>query len=166
MAHDGRLEQVSGIGPRRAEVIRLALATMLARVHVRHRHVPPASEPDVATILDVDREYCERIESLPKIASRRFDAHDRDEPTLPILHTDRDGWHFTAFFSNTPRAVRLHKEHDWVVVFFYDGNHEELQRTVVTETQGPLRGERVVRGRNRDCMTYYGRPSEQLSLAL
>jgi len=31
----------------------------------------------------------------------------------------------------------------------------EAQRTVVTETRGALSGQRVVRGRERECMSYY-----------
>ena len=45
---------------------------------------------------------------------------------------------------------------DWVVVYFYgDDDHREGQRTVVTESQGPLRGRRVVRGRETECRVYY-----------
>ena len=38
---------------------------------------------------------------------------------------------------------------DWVVLF-YDGGDGEGQCTVVTETRGPLEGQRVVRGRERE----------------
>ena len=39
-----------------------------------------------------------------------------------------------------------------MVIFFYDGEHEEGQHTVVTETHGPLKGQRVVRGREAECL--------------
>lgn len=41
---------------------------------------------------------------------------------------------------------------DWVVIYFYDGDHRERQCTVVTETQGPLNGRRIVRGREAESM--------------
>ena len=37
---------------------------------------------------------------------------------LPVLHTERGAWHFTALFSNTARAHELGRTRDWVVVYF------------------------------------------------
>ena len=45
-----------------------------------------------------------------------------------------------------------------VVLYFYDGDHREGQRTVVTETHGPLKGRRVVRGSEVECAAHYGSP--------
>jgi len=107
-------------------------------------------------LLDVDQEYCQKAvaDRLPKVAPRRFNpAH---ETWLPILHTERDGWHFTALFSNTARAHELGRTRDWVVIYFYDGDHREGQNTVVTETHGPLKERRVVRGREAQCRQFYG----------
>lgn len=62
-------------------------------------------------------------------------------------------------FSNTARAHELGKTDDWVVVYFRKGKREN-QCTVVTETRGPLKGKRVIRGREDECRTYYdARPS-------
>jgi DNA polymerase (family 10) len=48
----------------------------------------------------------------------------------------------------------LNKTVDWVVVYYeQDGN--EHQCTVVTERRGRLKGRRVVRGREKECMAYY-----------
>ncbi len=63
--------------------------------------------------------------------------------------------HFTALFSNTARAHELGRTSDWVVVYHYDDHHREGQSTVVTETQGPLLGRRVVRGREPECRALY-----------
>jgi DNA polymerase (family X) len=52
-----------------------------------------------------------------------------------------------ALCSNTALAHRLGRTRDWVVIYYYDGDHREGQCTVVTETRGALAGERVVRGR-------------------
>jgi putative hydrolase len=148
-AHDGRLEQVPGVGPRRARMVAAALAHMLQR---RPAHPPsPAAEPDVEVLLDVDREYREQAAAgkLRKIAPKRFNPEG--DPWLPILHTHHDGWEFTALFSNTARAHDLGKTADWVVLYFHSDHGPEGQRTVVTETSGPLQGHRVVRGREAEC---------------
>jgi Holliday junction resolvasome RuvABC DNA-binding subunit len=156
-AHDGRLESVPGVGPRRAAAIRASLQAMLSRSRPRlaARSAGAAHEPDVATLLAVDREYRRDAESgrLPTIAPRRFNPSG--EAWLPVLHTERDGWHFTALYSNTAQAHQLNRTHDWVVLYYYDDEHAEGQHTVVTETHGPLTGRRVVRGREVECRRHY-----------
>jgi hypothetical protein len=72
-----------------------------------------------------------------------------------VLHTIRGKWHFTALHSNTARAHDLGKVLDWVVVYFHEDDRAGAQRTVVTETRGPLLGKRVVRGREEECMTFH-----------
>ena len=153
-AYDGRLQEVPGIGVRRVQMIRAALAEMLSR-RLRARSIRPVEEPSVELILAVDSEYREKAESdrLTTIAPRRFNASG--EAWLPILHSQRNEWHFTALYSNTARAHELQRTHDWVVVYFYDDDHREGQRTVVTEVRGPLSGKRVVRGREMECRDYY-----------
>lgn len=152
-AHDGRLEQVKGVGPRRAAAMRAALAAMLGRRRQRPRSA--VDGPGVELLLDVDREYRESAAAgvLPTIAPRRFNP--RAKSWLPILHTTRGEWHFTALFSNTARAHELDRTRDWVVIYCYDDGHHEAQHTVVTETRGPLAGRRVVRGRESECRPLY-----------
>lgn len=151
--HDGRLAEVPGIGKRRAAMLSSALAAMLARVRPRTR--PLAPEPPVELLLDVDREYRDKAAKagLPTIAPKRFNPSS--EAWLPILHTTRDGWHFTALFSNTARAHELGRTRDWVVLFFGSEGGGESQRTVVTETHGALIGKRVVRGREAECRQHH-----------
>jgi hypothetical protein len=147
-AHDGRLERVRGFGRRRAAMVRAALAELLGRV----RRQTPATheEPTVDLLLDVDREYRSRAASgeLTRIAPKRFNPSG--EAWLPVLHTVRDGWHFTAIYSNTARAHQLGRTSDWVVIFFHKDGWPEGQCTVVTETHGEERGRRVVRGREAE----------------
>lgn len=152
-AHDGRLEQVPGVGPRRAGMISAALAQMLQARPARGRL--SFMEPPVEMLLDVDREYREKAAggNMRKIAPRRFNP--TGEAWLPILHTQRDDWHFTALFSNTARAHELAKTNDWVVLYFHTDHGAEAQRTVVTETFGPMTGRRVVRGREGECAELY-----------
>ena len=153
-AHDGRLEALKGIGPRRAAMIRASLEKMLGRVRSRE-YEEMADGPSVPVLLDVDREYRDKAAAgtLPMIAPRRFNPSN--EAWLPILHTERDGWHFTALFSNTGRAHDLGRTRDWVVIYFYNDQHEEGQHTVVTETRGSLIGMRVVRGREAECRKFH-----------
>jgi hypothetical protein len=148
-AHDGRLETVPGIGSRRVSMVRNAVGALL-----RERHVSAKDglEPEVAAILAVDAEYRSKGPTLPKIAPQRFNP--TGEAWLPILHTERDGWQFTALYSNSARAHRFRKAHDWVVIFAHRGA-VEVQRTVVTEHTGALKGRRVVRGREAECVVYY-----------
>ncbi len=141
-AHDGRLAQVPGFGERRIAALRGVLASMLAR-----RPRPAKRQPPVSLLLDVDRAYRDAAAAgtLFKIAPRRFNP--KHEAWLPILHTDRDGWSFTAMYSNTELAHRLGRTTDWVVIYFHEPHGPEGRATVVTEHRGPLRGLRVVRGR-------------------
>jgi hypothetical protein len=148
-ASDGRLENFAGVGPKRLAGIRDSLAARLGRVRGSVR--PKAgAEPPVEELLDVDREYLDAAAAgrLPKIAPRRFNPGH--EAWLPILHTRRGPRHYTALFSNTARAHELGRTRDWVVLYC-DGAGAERQYTVVTESQGALRGQRVVRGREAQC---------------
>ena len=152
-AHDGRIEDVPGIGPRKAASIRASLAAMLARRSRRGQQ--DHEEPPVAMLLEVDKAYRQRAKagSLRKIAPRRFNPSG--EAWLPILHLDQDEWSFTALFSNTARAHELDRTGDWVVIYFGKPGGREQTRTVVTETHGPLEGKRVVRGREAECRRHY-----------
>jgi hypothetical protein len=132
-------------------MIRAALGTQLARVRW-HASEHRTTVPTVATLLDVDAEYRARADRLPKIAPRRFNP-DR-VAWLPILHTERGVWHFTAMFSNTGLAHRVHRTRDWVVLYFHADDRPEGQCTVVTETHGDLIGRRVIRGREAECRTH------------
>lgn len=144
--YDGRLGRLRGIGDKRWHAVRDAVA---ARLHTRRHEArdvddEPHCHPTVETLLEIDREYRTEADAnhLPTIAPRRFN------PTgarwLPVLHTTRDGHHFTAMFSNTARAHELGRTADWVVIFA--DTADEDRWTVVTETRGPETGARVVRG--------------------
>lgn len=151
-AHDGRLERLDGVGPRRAAAIRAMLNERLGQRRIRTRAEPA---PSVATLLAVDAAYRRRAAAgeLKTIAPRRFNPSG--EAWLPIMHADRGRWRFTALFSNTARAHQLGKSRDWVVVYFHTDSSPESQATVVTETRGALKRKRVVRGREQDCAVYY-----------
>jgi hypothetical protein len=149
-AHVGSLAEVAGFGPKKVRGIQEALTTRLGRAQ-RPGALPRVTEPPVSELLDVDREYREKATSrrLRRIAPRRFNP--RGKAWLPILHTQRGDRHYTALYSNTAQAHRLGKTSDWVVLY-YDGAGGERQCTVVTETRGALDRQRVVRGRESECL--------------
>lgn len=162
-AHDGRLAAVEGFGPRRIEAVQTALAGMLSqsarrrqrqRTQDTNRPKQQEERPSVRLLLKIDEEYRKQAEAgkLRKIAPRRFNP--QKEAWLPVMHTNQDSWSFTALYSNTAQAHELGKIHDWVVIYWKrDG--KERQNTVVTETQGPLKGKRVVRGRALESQQFY-----------
>lgn len=149
-AHDGRRARVPGIGPRRIAALRAVLATMLSRRSPRSAR-PTPRKPLVELLLDIDRAYREAAAegALHRITPRRFNP--KREAWLPVMHGERDGWSYTAMFSNTELAHRLGRINDWVVIYFHEDHGPEGQATVVTERRGRLRGRRVVRGREREC---------------
>jgi hypothetical protein len=146
-AHDGRLETLAGFGAKRLAGIRDSLAQRLGRVQVP---APATAPPSVAGLLDVDREYREKAAAgvLQRIAPRRFNP--KRESWLPVLHTRRGSRRYTAIFSNTARAHRAGKTRDWVVIYA-DNGVGESRHTVITAAFGPLRGRRVVAGREDEC---------------
>lgn len=153
-AHDGRLAALPGFGARRVRGVQLALAELLKRRHPPGRALR-LPDPPIAETLAVDRDYRARAKAgtLPLIVPRRFNADQRAR--LPVLHTEQGDWHFTASFSNTPRAQRLGRDKDWVVIT-YERDHEGSGRcTVVTEHRGDLAGKRVIRGHEQACADYY-----------
>ncbi len=152
-ALDGRLEALHGVGAKRTAAIRAVVREHLDRR--RFRGTTRGAMPPVSLLLDVDREYREKAAAgkLQKIAPKRFNPEGR--AWLPVLHTTRKNWSFTALFSNTQRAHDLAKTGDWVVIYGHEPDGQETQCTVVTEYRGPLAGRRVVRGQTGECLTYY-----------
>jgi DNA polymerase (family 10) len=159
-AHDGRLTRV-GVGPKRLRGLIDALAGRLARARLPE---PGRPEPPVSELLAVDEEYRSRSgrNELPTIAPHRFNPEAAS--WLPLLTTRRNGWQYRALYSNTAVAHRLNQTHNWVVLYFTSGAVSG-QRTIVTETQGDLRGKRVVRGREQECREHYARVGESHTTA-
>ncbi|HTO03742.1 MAG TPA: hypothetical protein VL069_08570, partial [Opitutus sp.] len=155
-AHDGRLETILGLGANRLAGIRASLAYRLGRVRGAQTTRGSVAEPTVAELLDVDREYRHAVAAgvLKRIAPRRFNPGRK--AWLPVLHTTRGQRHYTALFSNTARAHQLRKTHDWVLLFF-DGPDGEQQTTVITAEFGPLKGQRIIPGRDHECAGHYGK---------
>jgi len=163
-AHDGRLSRVQGLGRRKVQGIKDGLSTILSRSSRRRarrlrwleHEMKEISlhKPEVELLFDVDNEYREKAARglLRKIAPKRFNPSG--EKWLPIYHIEKSGWSFTALFSNSPLAHKLHRIIDWVIIY-YERDGEEDQCTVVTEWQGQLRGKRVIRGRESECIEYY-----------
>jgi len=163
-AHDGSLDLVDGLSRERIGEIRDALGRMLSRSarrrarprpQTRGRRGPSRTEPPAALLLEIDEEYRAKAEAdeLKKIAPRRFNPEGKR--WLPLMKTQRGGWSFTVLFSNTARAHELGKTTDWVVIYCKQAGAEE-QCTVITAGAGPLRGRRVIPGREDECREHYG----------
>jgi predicted flap endonuclease-1-like 5' DNA nuclease len=158
-AHGGSLARLDGLGEKKITGIKNALAGMLSRSagrrsRQRQKDGTQVGRPGAALLLEIDAEYRTKAEAgkLRRIAPRRFNR--KGEAWLPILKTEREGWEFTALYSNTSRAHQLGRTHDWVVIYFGKGG-EERQNTIVTAEKGPLKGKRVVRGRERETKEHY-----------
>lgn len=165
-ARDGRLAQVSGMGPKRVRAVRESLAgrfrreTSVKPAAPSARAAPSAGdssdEPPVAELLEVDRRYrlLAELGRLPRIAPRRFNP--TQEAWLPVLHAQHGSRHYTALYSNTARAHELGTTRDWVVITREDPEGQG-QWTVITGRYGKLRDRRVVRGREAECSAHYER---------
>jgi predicted regulator of Ras-like GTPase activity (Roadblock/LC7/MglB family) len=160
-AHDGRLTEIAGVGEKKLAGIMDSLATRLGRVRGRAR--ADANGPSVAELLDVDHEYRTRSArgDLKTIAPKRFNPSG--EPWLPILHTQRGDRHYTALYSNSARAHQRGKTRDWVIVY-YDDHDRDGQWTVITAERDPLKGRRIVRGREPECEDYYRHEGSKLAV--
>lgn len=167
----GRLTHIPGFGEKRIRMIRESLSGRLRR---EAEPAPPetprrltaergrrAFHPSVAVLLDIDNEYRERAKrgDLPRITPKRFNP--TKEAWLPVLHTEREGQHFTALFSNTARAHTLGVTRDWVVIY-RDEREGDGQWTTITSQYGPLRGRRIIRGREQECRDYYLPPGSMM----
>lgn len=160
-AHNGRLNKVPGFSTKKISLVQTWLAHVLGYRRPRPEPQQTIAEPSVGLLLKIDEQYREKAQAgeLPVIAPKRFNPGG--EAWLPIMHASRQGWHFTALYSNTARAHQLDRVKDWVVIFFYDDQHHEGQHTVVTETRGAATGRRVVRGREKECSDYYSEQAVQ-----
>lgn len=120
-----------------------------------HSFARPIQLP-VATILEIDEEYRKQAAAgkLKMIAPRLLNPEKK--AWLPLMAREYKGYKFTVMFSNTATAHKLGKTGDWVVVYYEKGKGEN-QCTVVTESRGPLKGKRVIRGREKECEKYYAR---------
>ena len=117
-AHNQRLEKIPGFSARKVAMVQAWLAQVLGRQRARPQPHEPFTEPSVQLILQVDQQYRQKASAaeLPMIAPKRFNPEAK--AWLPVLHVTKQGWHFTALFSNTARAHQLNRTHDWVVIYF------------------------------------------------
>jgi hypothetical protein len=153
---DGRLARVPGMGQKRIRAVRESLA---GRFHQAPKTVVPpgataVDQPPIDELLDIDEEYRRLADRdrLLRVAPRRFNPEGR--AWLPILHAERNGRRYTAMYSNTGRAHEMGATHDWVVIYRDDQRHAGTS-TVITSRLGKLKGRRVVRGREDECLAWY-----------
>lgn len=97
---------------------------------------PRAELPPVAELLQIDREYRRRSEGGMR----------------QLKHGVRE---YLADFSSSPLAHRFHRTRDWVVLRYHEEDGSRGHDTIVTARLGPMKGRRVVRGRELECFAYY-----------
>lgn len=165
-AYDGRLRRIAGVGRKRLQAIRESLSVRLDREAPTLRQIVPSDEPDVSTLLEIDRLYRQRAGrgGLPTVAPHRFNP--TGAAWLPILRITRHGHRYCASFANTARSHALGHDRDWVVIY-RETKADFGIWTVVTSRYGNLRGKRIVRGREAECQAHYdeGRPVQLSMLA-
>lgn len=167
-AWDGRLAKLPGMGEKRIRAVRESLAargrypgttssTEKAELQQVEHLYDLSYEIPIDEIIDIDDEYRFRAKNgdLPRATPKRFNP--TAEAWLPILHTQRGDRHYTALFSNTEHAHAMGTTHDWVVIYLEDhNNHGQHGRwTVITSQFGKLKGQRIVRGREKQCAEFY-----------
>lgn len=69
-------------------------------------------------------------------------------------------WSSKLMRSSRPRGTT----HDWAVIY-RDDHDGHGQWTVITARFGPLRGRRIIRGREEECAEHYARLEKQKSKA-
>jgi hypothetical protein len=163
-AHDGRLACLPGIGRKRLRAVRESLAGRFHHPTLNRARSQPVQRPDIAELLSIDEEYRRKAAQgrLLQVAPYRFNP--RGTAWLPILRTHRADRRYTALYSNSPRAHELDMTHDWVVIYGM-GPSNRGQSTVITSRRGPLKGRRVVRGREAECVEHYARLEESIAAA-
>jgi putative hydrolase len=155
-AQDGRLRRVAGVGQKRVQAIRESLASRLGTPWPPVAAPAAPDDPSVDELLAIDRQYRRQAArgALLRVAPRSFNP--AGVAWLPILRTQRNGRRYRAHYTNTARSHELGHIYDWVAVIRED-KQSYGQWTIVTATHGPLRGRRVVRGREHECQRYYDR---------
>ncbi len=164
-AYNGRLAAVPGFSKNKIAMVQIWLAHLLGYRRLKSKQPTEIAEPPAVLLLRIDSLYRSKAEAgeLPKFAPKRFNPSGT--AWLPVMHVTKKHWHFTALYSNTPRAHQLGRTKDWVVIYFYDDQHHEGQHTVVTEIHGTLLGKRVVRGREKECRDHYADQTGQSARA-
>ncbi|MEM6598247.1 MAG: helix-hairpin-helix domain-containing protein [Cyanobacteria bacterium P01_C01_bin.69] len=161
-AEDGTLSQMHGFGRGRITIVKSALAAMPNNDNRATSNKPAkpkpimakqpvavpereAAAPSVELLLDIDKQYqyLAKAGQLRMVAPKKFNPESKR--WLPVMQMAKGGWRFKVLYSNTARAHELGKTSDWVVIYYERGD-QQGQCTIVTESRGPNRGERTVRG--------------------
>ncbi|MEZ5499691.1 MAG: hypothetical protein R3E77_09715 [Steroidobacteraceae bacterium] len=153
-AHDGRLAALAGMGAKRLEAIRTALATLLGTRLTKGGLLPAAAliAPSVADLLYVDETF-RKFRIKPDSAKRTGNA-DR-EPASPghmIIHLVHHGHNYTVMEGACASGGGLWRDR---VSIMYDGADRWRQCMVVTEQieHGPAN--RLILGRELECRKYH-----------
>ena len=153
----------SADNPRPRRVIHARHPASLQRVTALPQPSRDLNEPSIEQLLSIDAEYRTKAanDELVRIAPRQFNP--AGEEWLPILHARRNKWHYTAAFSNTAHAHQEGMTHDWVIIHL-DAAECSGHWTVITSQFGQLKSRRIVRGREAECVAFYQRHPNDVSV--
>lgn len=140
--------------PRRRRVMQARHPVTVQRTTTLPSAPDDPSQPSIGQLLSIDAEYREKAanDKLIRIAPRQFNPTGAE--WLPILHSRRNEWHYTAAFSNTAHAHEVGMTHDWVIIH-RDAAGQSGHWTVITSKFGELKNRRFVRGREEECLAFY-----------
>ena len=152
----------SADNPRRRRVIHARTPASIQRATTLPQPSRDHNEPSIEQLLSIDAEYRTKAanEELVQVAPRQFNPTGAE--WLPILHARRNKWHYTAAFSNTAHAHQEGMTHDWVIIH-RDAAEHSGHWTVITSKFGKLKGRRIVRGREGECIVFYLRHPHDVS---
>jgi hypothetical protein len=150
--------------PRPRRVIHNRHPVVLQRAVTPPKPVLDHAATSVGQLLSIDAEYRTKAadDQLVRIAPRQFNPNG--EEWLPILHTRRNKWHYTAAFSNTAHAHEAGMTHDWVIIH-RDAGERSGHWTVITSQFGQLKRRRIIRGREAECLAFYHQHPDAVSAA-
>ncbi|MCB0322949.1 MAG: hypothetical protein KDD69_05225 [Bdellovibrionales bacterium] len=150
--HSERIFAVPGIGPRRAAALRAELAEKLKRIP--GKSVPEDRQPPVSLLLAIDRDFraLARRMQLRTVRQRRFNPMGE---SAPRLERTVGQWRCTAMYSNSPLAHTLKRQGEWVLILYETQDHCQGYAAAVTARNGVAAGQRVIRGREQECLQWY-----------
>ncbi|MBY0231148.1 MAG: helix-hairpin-helix domain-containing protein, partial [Gemmataceae bacterium] len=149
-----QLRSLAGVGHRTAERLQdqgIDSIPGLPRLAEMRRRIEaaPQDEPATEDLLSADDDFRRLAGAgvLGRAAPRAFVPGGTKWEG--VYRCERGGWALALSFADTALAHRLGKTRDWVTARFQRGGASG-ERTIVTETRGPLAGRRVVRGREEE----------------
>ena len=115
---------------------------------------PPDARPPIGLLLRIDGQFREQAGRSDPVAGQ----------WTATWRLTKGSWDFVVRFSDSKSARQMGRTRDWVVVEWERGDERD-QATIVSEYRGPLTGRRVVRGRERECLSWWSEETRRQATA-